>query len=81
MTNDQKKNKQEQKIIKQMVNMKQLRIVILMCTMSSEYPHSENDSDVDLESTESLSGVDDAERTASSSESFSSRSRSRSFAK
>lgn len=36
-----------------------------MCTMSSEYIHSENDSDVDLESIESFSDMDDAEGTES----------------
>lgn len=36
-----------------------------MSTVSSEYVHSENDSDNDLESIESLSEVEDAERTES----------------
>lgn len=36
-----------------------------MSTMNSEYAHSENDSDNNLESIESLSDVDDAERTES----------------
>lgn len=36
-----------------------------MSTVSSEYAHSENDSDNDLESIDSLSDVEDAERTES----------------